>query len=165
MLFTNSNVTLRVLAPPSSSQFWLGLIIILNKLRALQAWLTEFAFFVVDERKKIIVQNSQGKVVWYSLCACKFSIFWCTNRFPIMHMCICSAIDHWWRQNVVRTQKWHTRHRHLLWSVTVQNLSNMGSYLFFLQLRSKQSLVMISSLCLSSKYLHNSVYYIITITS
>lgn len=81
--------------------------------------------------KKIILQNSQGKVVWYSLCACKFSIFWCTNRFPVMHMCICSAIDHWWRQNVVRTQKWHTRHRHLLWSVTVQTLSNMGSYLFF----------------------------------
>ena len=81
--------------------------------------------------KKIILLNSQGKVVWYSLCACKFNIFWCTNRFPIMHMCICSAIDHRWRQNVVRTQKWHMRHRHLLWSVTVQTLSNMGSYLFF----------------------------------
>ena len=24
--------------------------------------------------------------------------------------CICSVIDHRWRQNVVRTKKWHTRH-------------------------------------------------------
>ena len=26
-----------------------------------------------------------------------------------MLSCVCSVIDNWWRQNVVRTKKWHTR--------------------------------------------------------
>ena len=28
--------------------------------------------------------------------------------------CVCSVIDHRWRQNVVRTKQWHTRRSHLL---------------------------------------------------
>ena len=55
--------------------------------------------------------------------------------------CVCSVIDHRWRQNVVRTKQWHTRllvcHCFVLttfwchlWSITEQTHGNMESICF-----------------------------------
>ena len=35
--------------------------------------------------------------------------FWVRYFFVVKLPCVCSVIDHRWRQNVVRTEKWHTR--------------------------------------------------------
>ena len=58
--------------------------------------------------------------------------------------CVCSVIDHRWRQNVVRTKKWHTRRVtecvtdvlttfwRLLWSITESDVRQHGIYLFYI---------------------------------
>ena len=54
--------------------------------------------------------------------------------------CVCPVIDHRWRQNVVRTKKWHTRRSrvchwcsyHILtWSITELDERQHGIYLFY----------------------------------
>ena len=56
--------------------------------------------------------------------------------------CVCSVIDNRWRQNVVRTKKWHTRRSRvvidvlttfwrLLWSITESDEQQHGIYLFY----------------------------------
>ena len=52
--------------------------------------------------------------------------------------CVCSVVDHRWRQNVVRTKKWlpcvsllFLPHWHLLWSITEQTHGNMESIFCF----------------------------------
>ena len=58
-------------------------------------------------------------------------------------LCVCSVIDHRWRQNVVRTKKWHTRHSqvchwssyHILTSSVIYYWTDawqLGIYLFYI---------------------------------
>ena len=60
--------------------------------------------------------------------------------------CICSVIDHRWRQNVVKTKKWHTSRRrvchccfyHILTSSVIYywtDLRQHGIYLFYIMIR------------------------------
>ena len=57
--------------------------------------------------------------------------------------CVCSVIDHRWRQNMVRTKKWHTRRSqvchwcsyHILTSSVIYywtNARQLGIYLFYI---------------------------------
>ena len=61
-----------------------------------------------------------------------------------MLLCICSVIDHRWRQNVVRTKKWHTRRiqvchwcsYHILTSPVIYYWTDAcqhGIYLFYIK--------------------------------
>ena len=75
--------------------------------------------------------------------------------------CVCSVIDHRWRQNVVRTKKWHTRRSTATWNLFV--LYNKE-----LNIRENKVLMMTSSIRLSSNRScenqseceHNWTYYI-----
>ena len=60
-----------------------------------------------------------------------------------MFPCVCSVIDHRWRQNVVRTKKWHTRRSrvchwcsyHILTSSVIyywRDARQHGIYLFYI---------------------------------
>ena len=56
-----------------------------------------------------------------------------------MLLCVCSVMVHRWRQNVVKTKKWHTSNRRvchlrffLLWSITEQTHGNIESICFIL---------------------------------
>ena len=64
-----------------------------------------------------------------------------TNRSQVP--CVCSVIDHRWRQNVVRSKRWHTRHSlvchwcsyHTLTSSVIcywTDAPQLGIYLFYI---------------------------------
>ena len=96
---------------------------------------------------------------------CRFSqlkSIWINKYIPCFRTSVCSVTDRRWRQNVVRTRKWHTRcswvchwcSYHILtsavlccWTDTWQH----GVYLFYILLwRSKVILMVTSSLRLFS---------------
>jgi len=71
----------------------------------------QFALFCTDiSSRQCYFRVCQSGEIWNkkAFFSVYFNFLYKTNRFHV-RPCVCSAIDHKWRQNVERTKKWHTR--------------------------------------------------------
>ena len=72
--------------------------------------------FLLQSAKTILSTNTWSFVpllslsLLYPFCS-SGKVSFSTEQIDSMLPCVCSVIDHRWRQNVVRTKKWHTRER------------------------------------------------------
>ena len=87
--------------------------------------------------------------------------------------CVCSGIDHRWRQNVVRTRKWHTRRSrvchwcsyHILTSSVIYYWTDArqhGIYLFYiikeLKYTEKMPYVCLTTRCYTTSHFHQDFF-------
>ena len=86
--------------------YWVG---IGNSISLLKGKKCFFQTSVVTHRLHMAFAKCQRTTIILTGNLKKTVTFWVRYFFVVKLSCVCSVIDHRWRQNVVRTEKWHTR--------------------------------------------------------